>query len=168
MASAAQQKVADNMVVEVHYTLTDGKGEVLDSSKDVDPLTYLHGGHNIVPGLEREMTGRGMGDTFQVTVAPEDGYGIRNDVGLQGVPRDQFPDGAELLEGMQLGLQNEEGDMIPAWIVGVADDMVTIDLNHPLAGVTLVFDIEVVGIRAASEEELAHGHPHGPGGHHHH
>lgn len=168
MASTSHETISDNKVVQVHYTLTNGEGEVLDSSNGADPLSYLHGAHNIVPGLEKEMTGRTAGDSFKVTVPPAEGYGERSDVALQGVPRDQFPEDAELLEGMQLALQDDQGNMIPAWIAKVGKEMVTIDLNHPLAGVTLVFDVEVVGLRDASEEELAHGHPHGPDGHHHH
>jgi len=168
MTSTSPNKISNDHVVQVHYTLTNGEGETLDSSRHADPLSYLHGAHNIVPGLEKEMQGRAVGDKFQVSVAPEEGYGERNDLGLQGVPRDQFPEDAELLEGMQLALQDENGNMIPAWVSHVRDDMVAIDLNHPLAGVTLVFDIEVMGIRDATDEELNHGHPHGPGSHHHH
>lgn len=160
--------VADGMVVEIHYTLTDDKGEVLDSSIDSDPLPYLHGGDNIVPGLERAMNGRKIGDKFKADVSAEDGYGLPEGPGPQPVPRSSFPDDVEIVPGMQFGAEDPSGEFIPLWVTKVSKDKVFVDQNHPLAGVNLHFQVEVVSIRKATAEELEHGHPHGPDGHGHH
>ncbi len=156
------------MVVSFQYTLTSGDGEVLDASGDESPFSYLHGAGNIVPGLERELTGRAAGDRLQVVVSPEDGYGERSGPGPQAVPLERFPEGVELHPGMQIMAQGPGGRAFPLWVVDVADSEVTVDHNHPLAGVTLHFDVTVAGIRQATEDELEHGHPHGPDGHHPH
>lgn len=159
--------VADGAVVSMHYTLRNPEQDVLDSSSGGEPMMYLHGAQNIVPGLERKLTGCSVGDQLKVEVAPADGYGERTGPGPQKVPRSAFPDDAELHEGMQVIAQGEGGEMIPLWIVGVDADGISIDGDHPLAGVTLHFDVEIVAIRPATDEEMEHGHPHGPGGHHH-
>jgi FKBP-type peptidyl-prolyl cis-trans isomerase SlyD len=149
-----------------HYTLKNSAGEVLDSSVGSDPLMYLHGAGNIVPGLERQMLGKSVGDKFKATVQPEDGYGVPNPAMLRVVPKSAFPADVELEVGMQFGTQTPQGPM--AIVVKHIDtESVTVDGNHPLAGVTLHFDVEVVEIREATAEELAHGHVHGPGGHAH-
>lgn len=159
--------IADGMVVSVHYTLKAEDGEVIDSSEGEEPLMYLHGAGNIVPGLEKQLTGHNVGERIKAVVAPEDGYGEHSGDEPQMVPRAKFPEEADLYEGMEVMAQADEGEMIPMWIVGLTDDHVLVDENHPLAGMTLHFDVEIADIRAATEEELAHGHPHGPGAHAH-
>jgi FKBP-type peptidyl-prolyl cis-trans isomerase SlyD len=157
--------IQDGVVVSIEYTLKDGDGDVLDKS-DGNPLAYLHGADNIVPGLERELVGKGIGDKLEVEVPPALGYGERMGPGPQPIERSSFPADAPLQPGMNFLIETEDGHM-PLWIIEVRDDVVLVDGNHPLAGVTLHFSVEVVEMREASEEEVAHGHPHGPGGHHH-
>jgi FKBP-type peptidyl-prolyl cis-trans isomerase SlyD len=159
--------ITEGKVALIHYTLTNDQGEVLDSSDGREPLAYLHGAGNIVPGLERELEGKTVGATFQVNVSPEDGYGQREGK-PQGVERSAFPKNVELEKGMMFQAQTPDGDVVPLWIDRVEAETVWVDPNHPLAGVTLHFDVEVVGVREATEEEVAHGHPHGPDGHGHH
>jgi len=155
-------------VVTIHYTLTDDDGDVLDSSRDGDPLDYLHGHGGIVPGLEQGLEGKAAGTAVKITVSPKDGYGEPTGPGPRTVPRDAFPDDVELEPGMQFFAPGPNGKRMPIWITDVKPDGVEIDINHPLAGATLHFDVEVVGVRDATKDELAHGHPHGPDGHHHH
>jgi FKBP-type peptidyl-prolyl cis-trans isomerase SlyD len=158
--------IATQTAASFHYTLKNSAGEVLDSSAGGEPLFYLHGAGNIVPGLERQMLGKSVGDKFRATVQPEDGYGVPNPAMLRVVPKSAFPADVELEVGMQFGTQTPQGPM--AIVVKSIDaESVTVDGNHPLAGVTLHFDVEVIEVREASAEELAHGHVHGPGGHHH-
>jgi FKBP-type peptidyl-prolyl cis-trans isomerase SlyD len=152
-------EIAEGMVVSIHYTLKNDDGDVLDSSSGGEPLAYLHGAENIVPGLERQLTGRTTGDKFEAVVQPAEGYGERSEIDPQKVPRDAFPDGADLQEGMQVVAQGPSGKF-PLWVVGVGDDHVMLDPNHPLAGVTLHFEIEVQSVRDATEEEISHGHVH--------
>ena len=159
----SQLNVANDHVVSFHYRLTNDSGELLDESGD-SPLEYLHGHGNIVPGLERALTGKSAGFTQQVVVAPEDGYGVWDERGIRNVPRGAFPPDAELEPGMEFVAQSSDGSHAMLRIKEVGDEAVVIDLNHPLAGVTLHFDVEVVGVRAGTEEELAHGHVHAPGG----
>lgn len=159
--------ITNGKVVLMHYVLKNDDGEMLDSSEGQEPLGYLHGGSNIVPGLEKELEGKKKGDKVSAAVAPAEGYGERDTRGVQKVGRDQFPEEAELEPGMQFMAQNEDGSQFPFWVTDIGDDEVTIDMNHPLAGETLHFDVEIVEVRDASEEEVAHGHVHGPGGHHH-
>lgn len=162
-------QVAAGKVAIIHYTLTDAAGEVIDSSTGEDPMPYLHGGGNIVEGLEEALDGRAVGDKIAVVVPPEKGYGPRQDAPPQPVPRDGFPADVELEVGMQFMVEAGEG-YAPVWITGIEDQVVFLDGNHPLAGATLHFAVEVVGIRDATEDEVAHGHPHGLDGHagHHH
>jgi len=160
--------VANNLVVSIHYTLKNADGETLDSSRGGEAMEYLHGASNIVPGLESGLAGKSVGDKVAVVVEPTDGYGVRQGPEPQKVPLTSFPDGGkQLQEGMQIVAQGPDDSMFPLWVVGVGDDHAVLDHNHPLADVTLHFDVEVTAIRAASEEEIEHGHPHGPGGHHH-
>jgi FKBP-type peptidyl-prolyl cis-trans isomerase SlyD len=159
-------QIAERSVASFHYTLTNDAGEVIDSSAGREPLAYLHGSGNIVPGLEREMLGRAAGDSFQVDVAPQDGYGNYIDELVQIVPRKAFDGVAELAVGMQFQAQTGQGS-IPVVITEIDGDDVTVDGNHPLAGETLHFAVEIVEVRDASEEEIRHGHVHGAGGHHH-
>lgn len=168
MASTAPQRIADGKVVSIHYTLTSEAGEAIDTSRGQPPLDYLHGARNIVPGLERELVGKGVGDRFAVRVAPEEGYGVHDPKGIQRVPRDAFPDDIEIEPGMQFTAEDETGRGVTIWVQAVEGAVVTIDQNHPLAGKVLCFDVSIEQIRDATLEEMEHGHPHGPGGHHHH
>jgi len=155
--------IADKHVVAIHYTLTDDDGETLDSSAGRDPLMYLHGASNIIPGLESALTGKDVGDKVEVTVEPADAYGEIDGELVQSVPRDAF-DGIEQIEpGMQFEARSPEGGSQVVVVKEVADDAVVIDGNHPLAGQTLHFDVSVEEVREATEEEVAHGHVHGPG-----
>jgi FKBP-type peptidyl-prolyl cis-trans isomerase SlyD len=153
--------ITDGAVVIIHYTLTNDEGEVLDSSEGSDALPYMHGASNIVPGLEKELTGLKVGDEKKVDVAPAEGYGEVNPAMIQSVPRDQFPEDAEVEAGVQFLMQSEDGQAIPIWVTNVEDGMVTIDANHPLAGKTLHFAIKIEGVRAPTEQETAQGHPTG-------
>lgn len=159
--------IADGSVVTMHYKLVLEDGQVVDSSEGSDPLAYMHGSGNIVPGLESAMNGRKIGDKFDVAVAPEEGYGARHEDAVQTVPRDMFPPDAELEPGIQFQATDEEQRPVMGTIKEVADDSITVDFNHPLAGQVLNFSIEVVTIRDATEEEKSHGHVHGKGGHEH-
>jgi FKBP-type peptidyl-prolyl cis-trans isomerase SlyD len=159
--------IATGKVVGFHYTLTNDHGEVLDSSAGSTPLMYLHGSGNIVPGLEDALVGRGPGDNLKVVVQPEDGYGEKHGPGPQPVPRDAFPAGMAVEPGMQFAVEGPDGNPIPVWVTSVEDNAVHIDVNHPLAGSRLHFEVDVVSIRDATDAEREHGHPHGAGGHHH-
>lgn len=159
-------QIAERSVASFHYTLTDDQGQVLDSSEGREPLTYLHGVGQIVPGLEKAMVGRQAGDQFKVDVAPEEGYGVRHDELTQIVPREAFQGVEDIQPGMQFQGHGPQG-VINVTVTKVDDAGVHIDGNHPLAGQTLHFAIEVTDVRQATEEELAHGHVHGEGGHHH-
>lgn len=158
-------QIADDKAVSLHYTLTNNGGEVIDSSDDGDALVYLHGQGNIIPGLENALTGKKVGDKFKVTIAPKDAYGEVMDDMVEIVSKDKF-EGVDTLEvGMQFHADVSHGTGIVT-IVAIEGDQVTLDGNHPLAGETLNFDIEILDIRDASPEELSHGHIHGEGCHH--
>ena len=159
--------VADGKVVSFHDTLTNPAGEVLDSSSGRAPLPYLHGAGNIVPGLERQLAGLAVGATLNAKVPAAEGYGERGGPPAQAVPRQAFPAGMPLEKGVPVRAQTPDGDMMVLYIDRVDGDEVFLDHNHPLAGVDLHFAVEIVEIRDASDDEMAHGHPHGPGGHHH-
>lgn len=159
-------QIADNTVASFHYTLTNDAGEVLDSSSERGPLSYLHGVGNIVPGLESAMAGRRAGDKFNVDVAAAEGYGERHEGLVQEVPRAAFQGVDQIEPGMSFRAQTPQGAHSVV-VTRVTEEMVTVDGNHPLAGQTLHFAVEVTEVREASAEELAHGHVHGPGGHEH-
>jgi FKBP-type peptidyl-prolyl cis-trans isomerase SlyD len=159
--------IAENNVVTLHYTLTDDEGTVIDKSNDGSFL-YLHGASNIIPGLENALTGKAVDDELKVTVSPEEGYGAHDDARLESVSREMFPEDAEIEAGMQFHAEGPEGQMMTVTVAKVEGDTVTIDGNHPLAGMQLNFEVKVIAIRDASAEELEHGHAHGPDGHHHH
>lgn len=160
--------IAADKVVLIHYTLKNDDGEILDSSQEGgEPLAYLHGHQNIVPGLEAALEGLKVGDSKDVVVSPEEGYGPRMDEAIQKVPQAEFPTEIPREVGLQIFAEGPGGQHFPLWIVAIDDDFVTVDGNHPLAGQTLNFSVEVVEIRDASAEELEHGHVHGPGGHEH-
>jgi FKBP-type peptidyl-prolyl cis-trans isomerase SlyD len=152
--------VENGVVVLVKYTLRNEKGVFLDRSDPGEPLPYLHGAGNIIRGLEQGMVGLAVGATKIITVPPEDGYGLR-DGEPKTVPRSAFPEGQQLMPGMQFSAENPDGKMVDFWVVSVIQDQVVMEPNHPLAGETLVFEVEVEGLRAPTDEELAHGHPHG-------
>lgn len=159
-------EIADQRVVLMHYTLTNDKGEVLDSSRGSEPLAYLHGGGNIIPGLEKALLGKQAGDKLNVKVEPAEGYGERRDELVQQVPKRAFQGVKDIKVGMSFQAQGEQGPMRVV-VTHVIGDMVTVDANHPLAGETLTFDVEITEVRAATAEEMQHGHVHGAGGHHH-
>jgi FKBP-type peptidyl-prolyl cis-trans isomerase SlyD len=159
-------KIAQDSVVSIHYTLKDDAGQVLDSSSGGEPMAYLHGFGNIIPGLENALEGRGAGDKLDVTVAPEHGYGERDDRLVQDVPRSAFRGVADIAPGMQFQAQGPQGVRVVT-VTKVEQETVTVDANHPLAGQTLHFAVEVTEVREASAEELEHGHVHGAHGHHH-
>jgi FKBP-type peptidyl-prolyl cis-trans isomerase SlyD len=158
--------IQQDQVVSIHYTLKNDAGEVLDSSADGEPLTYLHGHGNLITGLERELTGKNTGDKLQVKIPPADGYGEYDKALIQKVPRRALKGIPKITVGMRLQAQTEHG-VRAVTVSHVAGDMVTLDGNHPLAGQNLNFEVEVADVRPASAEELSHGHVHGPGGHHH-
>ena len=158
--------IGEKKVVRIDYTLKNASGEVLDTSEGAEPLSYLHGGHQIVPGLERELAGLAAGDAKDVVVAPEDGYGQPDPQGVFGVPRAAFPPEAQLAVGETFMGEDDEGGAVPVRVVEIRDDMVIVDANHPLAGETLYFHVDVREVRDATLEELMHGHSHGPGDEH--
>lgn len=159
-------QVAKHKVVTIDYTLTDDQGAVIDTSKGGEPLAYIQGMNNIIPGLENALAGKQAGDSLKVSVAPSEGYGERNDDMQQEVPREMFSGADDIQIGMQFHASNGE-QMHIVTVVGVSDTHVTVDGNHPLAGQTLNFDVTIVDVRDATAEELDHGHVHGPGGHNH-
>ncbi len=155
-----------NSVVLMDYTVKDDEGNLIDTSAGQDPLAFIVGMGNIIPGLERAFIGKKKGDSFQVRVKPEEGYGERDEALVEVVPRTQFSGIKDLRPGMQLQAQTDDEVMVVT-VVKLTDKEVTVDANHPLAGKTLNFDVAVVDVRTATQEELAHGHVHGVGGHHH-
>lgn len=161
-------QIDKHKVATIEYTLTDQQSAVIDSSEGGEPLSYIHGTGNIIPGLEEALSGKAPGDELQVTIPPEHAYGERDDSLLQVVPKDRFESPEEIQVGMQFHAQSNSGDPYVVTVVDVDKDNVTVDGNHPLAGMTLHFDVKVVDVRDATKEELDHGHAHGPGGHHHH
>jgi FKBP-type peptidyl-prolyl cis-trans isomerase SlyD len=161
-----QKSIADDTVVTFHYKLRDAEGSFTESSEAASPVVYLHGRNNIVPGLETEMTGKKGGDKFTATVTPEHGYGERNPNAVQRVQVKHLATRGPYVVGQRVAVQTRDG-LRQGQVVKVGHFNVDLDLNHPLAGKTLVFDIEVVDVRDATGEELAHGHAHGPEGHGH-
>lgn len=154
-------------VVDLSYSLKNAQGETLDRADRNDPFTYLHGAQQIVPGLENALEGLNVGDKKSVTVAPEQGYGKRDPNLKLAVNRSQFPAGLELKPGMQFEADAGDGNELMFTVEAVQADKVHIDGNHPLAGETLFFDVEVLNIRDATEEERTHGHVHGADDHPH-
>lgn len=157
--------ITTGSVVLFDYTLRDDEKDIIDSSKEGGPLAYLHGEGQIVKGLEKVMEGKKAGDTFSVAVAPEEAYGLPDPEKIAVVTADQIEGGEELEEGMQLEASNDQGEQIVV-VSRIEGNKVTLDGNHPLAGMTLHFDIAVREVREATPEEISHGHVHGPGGHH--
>ena len=159
-------QIQPNSVVTLHYTLTNNEGEIIDASDDGSFL-YMHGAMNIIPGLENALTGKSAGDEVSVKVSPEEGYGVKEAERIQEVPKEMF-EGADQIEvGTQFHAQSPDGAAVVVTVVEVKEDVVVIDGNHALAGVELNFEVKIVDVREASEEEIAHGHVHGPHGHDH-
>ena len=158
-------QVSSDRVVTLHYTLTGDDGAVIDKSTG-EPLSYLHGHGNIIPGLEQALEGTEAGFQSRVTIEPDQGYGERRDDMVIGVAREQFDPGMDLKPGLQVMANGPQGDVVFT-VVEVGDEEVTLDGHHPLAGQRLHFDVEITDVRAATDEELTHGHVHGAGGHHH-
>ena len=159
-------KVSKDSVVSLEYRLHLGDGQVVDESEPGQPLAYMHGRGQIVPGLEGQLEGMSAGESKKVVVSPAQGYGEHDPRGLQEVPREMFPPNANLQAGVTISAQTADGDVIPITIRELKGDKVVVDLNHPMAGKTLHFDITVREVRAATDEEKEHGHAHGPGGAH--
>ncbi len=159
-------KISQDKVVVMHYTLRNDAGVVLDSSAGGEPLAYLQGNGNIIPGLESALEGRTAGEKLSVSIQPADGYGVREEKLVQAVPRAAFKGVDQIAPGMQFHAQGPEGARLVT-VTKVDKDTVTVDANHPLAGQTLHFEVEIAEVREASSEELEHGHVHGAGGHHH-
>jgi len=158
--------IAAKTVALIHYTLTDSDGKEIDSSRGGEPMPYLHGSGNIVPGLEAQLEGKAAGDKVKAVVAPEDGYGPKSGMVPQAVPRAAF-EGGNPQPGMPVTAQDESGGDIQLWITEVSDEKITISQDHPLAGVELHFDVEIMEVRDATDSELEHGHAHAGDGHHH-
>ncbi len=155
-------QITKNRVASIHYTLTDNHGKILDSSAGREPLNYIQGIGNLIPGMEEGLEGKKQGDKVTLKVSPEKGYGVKQEAMVQRVPRSAF-ENQKIEVGMQF--QTNQGTLVTVTHVGLSE--ITVDGNHPLAGVELNFAVEVLSIREATEEELAHGHVHGLGGHHH-
>lgn len=155
--------IQDKKAVSFHYTLTNQDGEQIESSRDKEPMTYLHGARNIIPGLESAMVGKAVGDEFKVTIEPAQAYGEKVQAKIQRISSKHFKFPKKLKPGQVVGLQTKNGP-VKVTIVKIGRFNVDVDANHPLAGQTLTFDVEVSAVRDATEEELAHGHAHGPGG----
>lgn len=153
------REVADDVVVSIDYTLTVD-GEVVDSTEGDEPLQFLQGHQNIIPGLERELAGMKVGDSKQVVVPAGEAYGEVDPDNVVDVPRSEFPAEIPLEPGTELEVKNADGEVLSATIAEVSGDTVKLDFNHPLAGKQLTFDVSVVELRSATDEEMAHGHVH--------
>ena len=159
--------IENNKVASIDYTLTNDTGETLDTSVGKEPLKYIQGHQNIIPGLEKALEGKSTGEKLTVTVPPEEAYGTSSPASIQTVSKEVFQGVDNIDVGMQFQAQGEGGQPIIVTVTKVEDDQVTIDGNHPLADQTLTFDVEIKEVRDATEEELEHGHVHGIGGHQH-
>ncbi len=159
-------QIAEKKVVTLNYTLKDNDGTLIDESSD-SSFIYLQGASNIIPGLEKAVVGKTSGDKMSVTIAPEEAYGVRDDSRIEEVPRDMFPADVDIEPGMQFHAEGPDGQAISIVVVEVKEDKINIDGNHPLAGVELNFDVEVMEVRDATEEEIEHGHVHSAHGHDH-
>jgi FKBP-type peptidyl-prolyl cis-trans isomerase SlyD len=161
-------QIGKKQAVAIDYKLTIDDGIVVDASEKGDPLWYLHGVGNLIPGLEKELEGMKVGEAKKVVVKPEDGYGVYEKDKVHVVPKAQFSADGDFAIGDRVLATSPSGNEVPARISAMDGKTVTLDFNHELAGKTLTFEVAVVEIRAATKDELTHGHVHGPGGHHHH
>ncbi|GHF01304.1 FKBP-type peptidyl-prolyl cis-trans isomerase [Thalassotalea profundi] len=159
-------KITDNKVVQFHYTLKDEAGEEIENSYESDPLAYLHGHKNMIVGVENALTGKEAGEKFSVTLQPADAYGERQEDAIERVPAKHLQGATKWKPGMTAVVNTEQGQR-QVTVVKAGRFMVTVDINPPLAGKVLTFDLEVVDVRDATDEEVEHGHAHGVGGHHH-
>ena len=159
-------KVEKNKVVSIHYTLKSDKGDLLDTSDGKSPLPYIHGTGQLIPGLEKKLEGQETGAELNVVIPPEEAYGEYNEEQVFVVGKEGFQGEEELTVGLQVQLDTGDGQAIGV-VTKIEDENVTLDLNHPLAGATLHFDVKIEGVREATQEELDHGHSHGEGGHQH-
>ena len=155
-------KITEKCAVSIHYRLSDAKGQLVESSFEGEPMQYLHGAENMIPGLEAALEGKEQGDVLDVTVDAEQGYGAYHDGLCQEVPLSAFGDIEDIVPGMRFIAETEMGQR-PVQVTEVKDDVVIVDGNHPLAGQTLSFNVEVLEVRTATEEEVAHGHIHAAG-----
>ncbi len=153
-------KITDQCIVFMNYTLTDDQGQTIDSNVGSDPMPYLHGGNNIVVGLEKALAGKTAGETVKVAVQPEEGYGPVVPEAIQTIPKEAFGEGQDIEPGMQFQAQGPEGQVQVITIKEVTDEGIMVDGNHPLAGQVLNFEVEIMEVREATAEELEHGHPH--------
>ena len=158
--------VEKDKAVSFHYTLKNADGEQMETSREKDPMSYLHGANNIITGLEKAMEGHAINDEFSVTVQPEEAYGVRNEKNVQRVPLKRLKGVGKISVGQVLNLQTNQGQ-VQVTVLKVGRFNVDVDGNHPLAGKALTFDVEITDIREATAEELEHRHVHGPGGHQH-
>ncbi len=156
--------IADDVVVSLDYTLTVD-GRLVDASEENEPIEFLQGRQNIIPGLEKELYGLTVGDSREITVAPQEGYGVIDPQAIMEIPLSEFPKDINLQSGLELELQQPDGHILHAIVTAITPETVTLDFNHPLAGKELTFRVTVAGLRAASAEEKAHGHVHGQHSH---
>ena len=162
------QTIQDGKVVGLAYLLKDSQGVLVDQADQLEPFYYIHGQGQIVPGLENALLGLNIGAKKDIEVSPEEGYGEVNPSLVMTVKKSQFPGVDTIHSGMQFQARGPEGHGMIFTVVNIENDDVTIDGNHPMAGKTLNFAVEVLSVRDATEEEMSHGHVHGPDGHHHH
>jgi FKBP-type peptidyl-prolyl cis-trans isomerase SlyD len=153
--------ISKNKVASIHYTLRDNEGTIIDSSEGRDPLQYLHGAGNLIPGMEEGLEGKSQGEKLDLKIEPEKGYGEKDENLIQAVPRSAFGD-QEVKPGMRFS--TNQGGVVT--VTDIGPDTITVDGNHPLAGVPLNFAVEIMEVRNATDEEISHGHVHGAGGHH--
>jgi len=156
-------EIKKDRVVTIDYSLRDDTGRLIDSSAEAEPLVYLHGNENIIPGLEKELEGKNPGESIACSIAPEDAYGDRDEALVFKVQKKDFGENVEVAPGMQFEAHGENGVQIVT-VVKIEGEDVMLDANHPLAGETLHFDVKVVDVREATSEELEHGHVHGDHG----
>lgn len=166
-AQATSHAIASGKVASIAFTLTNQAGETVGEVTVDEPVEYLHGQGNIVAGLEKALEGRLAGEELEVLVSPKDGYGEADPAKVQVVERSEFPPDMELEVGMQFGAEDEDGEEVVIWVTAIEGQRVTVSGNHPLAGETLNYRVKVLAVRAATRDELTHGHVHGPHGHHH-
>ncbi len=159
-------QITENRVITLNYILKDDEGNIIDSAED-GSFAYLHGAANIIPGLEHALLGKSAGDELSIAIEPNQGYGERNEDMAQVVPRDMFDTDEEIEVGMQFHAESPDGQPLSVTVTDISDSEVTVDGNHPLAGVNLNFEVTVLEIREATEEEQEHGHVHSVGGHQH-
>ena len=159
-------KITDNKVVQFHYTLKDEAGKEIENSYEGDPLAYLHGHNNMIVGVEKALTDKAAGDKFSTTLQPAEAYGERKEDAIQRVPVKHLQGAAKWKPGMTAVVETEQGQR-QVTVIKAGRFMVTVDINPPLAGKVLTFDLEIIDVRDATSDEVEHGHAHGVGGHHH-